>query len=495
MRSPWHAYEAQVQRAVMGEEKAQDYAQKKAQNIRSYLTEQHKDFYVHLPLLYVSVLDSTGHPVALVLTGEPGFVHSLSDTAASIQPMQTLNPDLFASGSQIGILGLESHTRRRNRLNGTVQSLDPSTNTLTLAVRQAFGNCPKYIANRKLQLKITDPRHLLWPDYIGNFFFQTLGNLAANGQAGLLFIDYSDGSVLHVKGHAKLDMHDTSLPGAQRAVKMTIEAWHCTPQRLPLEQVGPTDASPYNPKSGQTAADQRFVSCKSIEQVAEGIKSFTFHYPERIAGARQPFDYLSGQYASFDFQLEGKDHNRTWTISSHPDESRETQSFTISVKKAGLISSWLHDNLKPGSVIEWRGALGDFTPIAGDKPVLLVAGGIGITPMRSFLITFSKERRPVTLLYSVRAAREAAFLDELHGIAESSGGKAKVVVNVTGKDDTWHGPKGRLNAEHISEQVPNLKDHSDVYMCGPQPFMNGVESTLTSLGFPQGSIHSESFSF
>lgn len=55
------------------------------------MTEQHKDFYVHLPLLYVSVLDSTGHPVALVLTGEPGFVQPLSDTSASIQPMQTLN--------------------------------------------------------------------------------------------------------------------------------------------------------------------------------------------------------------------------------------------------------------------------------------------------------------------------------------------------------------------------------------------------------------------
>lgn len=76
-------------------------------------------------------------------------------------------------------------------------------------------------------------------------------------------------------------------------------------------------------------------------------------------------------------QLEGKQHNRTWTISSHPDESAETQSFTISVKKAGLISSYLHEKLKPGSVIEWRGALGDFTPIAGDRPVLLVAGGIG----------------------------------------------------------------------------------------------------------------------
>ena len=76
-------------------------------------------------------------------------------------------------------------------------------------------------------------------------------------------------------------------------------------------------------------------------------------------------------------QLEGHSHNRTWTISSHPDESAASGTFTISVKKAGLVSSFLHEHLKPGSSLEWRGAAGSFVPAAGTAPVLLVAGGIG----------------------------------------------------------------------------------------------------------------------
>ena len=77
-------------------------------------------------------------------------------------------------------------------------------------------------------------------------------------------------------------------------------------------------------------------------------------------------------------QLDGKSHNRTWTLSSHPDESAATARFTISVKKAGLVSTWLDEQLRPGSALVWRGAAGEFTPdTSGNAPVLLIAGGIG----------------------------------------------------------------------------------------------------------------------
>lgn len=76
-------------------------------------------------------------------------------------------------------------------------------------------------------------------------------------------------------------------------------------------------------------------------------------------------------------QLGGKLHNRTWTISSHPDESSGSGHFSISVKKAGLISTWLHEQLSTGSALMWRGAAGEFVPERGTRPVLLIAGGIG----------------------------------------------------------------------------------------------------------------------
>ena len=69
--------------------------------------------------------------------------------------------------------------------------------------------------------------------------------------------------------------------------------------------------------------------------------------------------------------------------------------------------------LKPGDPVEFRGALGEFVPAAGDGPALLIAGGIGITPMRAMLLEFAKQARRAVLLYSVRAAAEAAFAGEL----------------------------------------------------------------------------------
>ena len=74
----------------------------------------------------------------------------------------------------------------------------------------------------------------------------------------------------------------------------------------------------------------------------------------------------------------GKVTNRTWTISSHPDETAEAGAFSISVKRAGLASRWLHARAAPSDItLEWRGAGGEFVPAPGAGPVLLLAGGIG----------------------------------------------------------------------------------------------------------------------
>lgn len=69
--------------------------------------------------------------------------------------------------------------------------------------------------------------------------------------------------------------------------------------------------------------------------------------------------------------------NRTWTISSHPDEGADSGTFTITVKRAGIASSWLHSRPASAIVLEWRGADGEFTLRDGGGPALLIAGGIG----------------------------------------------------------------------------------------------------------------------
>lgn len=109
--------------------------------------------------------------------------------------------------------------------------------------------------------------------------------------------------------------------------------------------------------------------------------------------------------------------------------------------------------LKPGDPVEFRGALGEFVPAPGAGPALLIAGGIGVTPMRAMLLEFAKQRRRAVLLYSVRAAAEAAFAGELQALATASGGAIRFVLTVTSADPAWRGCRGRINAALIREQA------------------------------------------
>ena len=95
--------------------------------------------------------------------------------------------------------------------------------------------------------------------------------------------------------------------------------------------------------------------------------------------------------------------NRTWTISSHPDETAKTGTFSISVKRVGLASGWLHAQDSPSKItIEWRGAGGEFVPGPGAGPVLLIAGGIGEGLLVSLLffdiVAVFKAKSPAALV-------------------------------------------------------------------------------------------------
>eukprot|EP00951_Prasinocladus_malaysianus_P034254 scaffold344371_cov52-Prasinocladus_malaysianus.AAC.1 len=172
-----------------------------------------------------------------------------------------------------------------------------------------------------------------------------------------------------------------------------------------------------------------------------------------------------GMYAAFAFPTEGFERTisytpprqpaehesvqRTWTVSSYHEGNtiNPGDSFSISVKLEpdGLVSSFLHRCIAPGKTLRFLGFSGDFTlndrepqlaaisVAPNDDPVVLVAGGIGITPMRPILHQLRKEQpsRPVAVLYSVRAFAEAAFLSDLESMAQASQGTVQVIVTAT----------------------------------------------------------------
>lgn len=268
--------------------------------IRPFMPEQHRTFFAGLPHLFVGTTDAAGAPVATVLTGEPGFVRSPDAThlaiAAALDPADPAARAL-GLGAEVGILGLDFATRRRNRANGRVERRDPDG--LTVAVAQSFGNCPQYIQRRMFEPMArpvgpveplvaldaeavalvqsadtlfvasrardgladggADISHrggrpgfvrvrgdvLTVPDFSGNRYFNTLGNLIGEPRAALMFLDFARGDLLVLQGHTVIDWTGAEaapLMGAQRTWSFTVDAGWRRRAAVPLRWSAPEPA-------------------------------------------------------------------------------------------------------------------------------------------------------------------------------------------------------------------------------------------------------------
>ncbi len=222
--------------------------------IRTFATEQHRDFFARLPLAFVAGLDAAGRPVASLLRGAPGFIALAEprrmEIAARFPECEPLTREM---DEPFGVIGMDFAARRRNRVNGRIVVAE--SGRLTISVEEAFGNCPKYIAPRDLFsgegdpgawrvlpavdaearaliegsdiffvatrgadgidmshrggppgfVRLTPEGELAIPDFRGNNYFNTFGNLLHDPRAALLFVDFPRGRVLHLQGVARVD--------------------------------------------------------------------------------------------------------------------------------------------------------------------------------------------------------------------------------------------------------------------------------------------------
>lgn len=261
--TPFHGGELELQERAGWREKL---AKGAVRFIRDHMPDQHREFFAQLPFVAVGMLDSAGNPWAGMLTGKPGFISSPDerhlDIRAAFAQSNPLAPRILP-GANIALLGIEFHTRRRNRANGVIEIGPPGV--LRVRVNQSFGNCPQYIATRDLEHRTQDetgidaeqpalsaravelirasstlfiasaarpdaddrreacdvshrggepgfvtvvddgPQTRLWiPDYRGNNFFNTFGNILRYPHAGLAFADFARGRVLMLTGSAEV---------------------------------------------------------------------------------------------------------------------------------------------------------------------------------------------------------------------------------------------------------------------------------------------------
>jgi predicted pyridoxine 5'-phosphate oxidase superfamily flavin-nucleotide-binding protein len=144
--SPYHAGEMEIQRRVGWRDRAEKTGRRV---IRDFMTDQHRQFFAMLPYVFIGSLDAKRRPWASVLAAAPGFVSSSDPRRLEVRARPHPTDPAWSNlhvGCPIGLVGIEMHTRRRNRLTGRVT--DMTDEGFAISVNQSFGNCPQYIQSR-----------------------------------------------------------------------------------------------------------------------------------------------------------------------------------------------------------------------------------------------------------------------------------------------------------------------------------------------------------
>lgn len=256
------------------------------------------------------------------------------------------------------------------------------------------------------------------------------------------------------------------------------------PVAAPRPAVSPILASPPTPT--RAASPRGFVPVPVLAVLEEtaDIKTFRLARPEG-------FDFSPGQFLMVRVQVEGKRLVRCYSINSTPASSGILE---ISVKRQGLVSSTLHATLRPGSQLSIEGPRGGFVyPAQDDRPLVLLAGGVGITPLMGMLrhAVASDPSRPVTLLFSVRAEEDIVYREELKLLSRRHPQFRMAIALSRG---AWNPDyfAGRIDASLVESFVPDPT--GALYMiCGPSAMIASMSQILASFGVAADRIRSEAF--
>jgi len=188
--------------------------------------------------------------------------------------------------------------------------------------------------------------------------------------------------------------------------------------------------------------------------------------------------FVAGQYVRVQVEINGVRRSRCYSLSdAHPAQDGLIE-ITVKRQDRGLVSTYLTHNARVGLVIGLSQAEGEFTlPQAPAAPLLLIAGGSGITPIMSMLRTLDARRHAgaVSLLYYVRSAADTIFARELDALFAAHPAWTLRIVR------TREAGAGRCGADHVDALIPDLSA-ADVYVCGPAALIDAVSALCAERG-------------
>jgi len=397
-------------------------------------------------------------------------------------------------------------------------------------------------------IRVDNNKSLTIPDYLGNNHFNTLGNFVENPKAGLLFIDFEKGNILTLTGRVEIlwDSEDSQyFTGAERLWTFHLEQGYRLNYSLPLRWKF-NEFSPNTLMTGTWAEAAREKELQEVHRQIDShqeqwqdyqvvkivdesslIKSF-YLQPSGGLKAFPKFNFTAGQFLTIMLPttlintVNGKDVIRTYTLSSAPADPL----LRISVKREtsadgahqGVVSHYLHDNIKLGYTVKLKAPAGNFVLDAEElmptkatptkvrptkvRPAVLLAGGVGITPMIAmarhamFEAIRTRSLRPITVIAAAKNAQQRAFYDEFNQLSEQTQGGISTFwalsqpeLDLKPGQDYHH--QGRINKDLLQAILPI--DDYDFYLCGPSAFMQSMYDLLRELGISNERIKAEEF--
>jgi len=471
-----------------------------------------------------------------VIFGHTGFIEALDPSTVKIDFSNTsisiTDPfwSNIQSNKQVGMIVIELGSRRRLRINGTVEKI--SEYIYHIIIDQAYPNCPQYIQRRHILrakkgqtqnkssdicgcnlnknqhniiseadtffvssahpeqgndvshrggkpgfVQIINKNQLRIPDYPGNNMFNTLGNFELNPAAGIVFIDFINKKVLQLTGTAKvlwyIENTDMETAGTLRFWQFDIESWRESNISFDIEWEY-LDASPHNPEVNKSDAANKALDLRvdQIIQQSNKVKSFILKSDETLP------EFEAGSH----LEVTLSDDNaliKHYSILSNPDILTHYEIAVLEQPDSNGGSYAMHHDIKQGDILNCSMPRNEFTLYKKAEHSILIAGGIGLTPILSMVENLESRQQSYELHYSARTVSELIYKDRIKGIA--------------GDKCTFYTSADRDSRLNLDTLLSKPKTATHVYVCGPIRLINAVREISEINKWSDTNIHFESF--
>ncbi len=273
--------------------------------------------------------------------------------------------------------------------------------------------------------------------------------------------------------------------GSDIATPEVLAAWGAAYNQLAEILIG-AEAALYEEKANAPGGWRGGREFKLVAKVEESAEVTSFYF--RPVDEQAILEFTPGQYIGLKLNIDGEEVRRNYSLSATAQLGR----YRISVKRVdgGVVSNYLHERMQVGDTLELFPPAGEFTLTDSDKPLVLISGGVGITPTLPMLEVALKTGRPIHFIHCARNARVHAFRSWVDGLAEQHPQLQRFYCYEEHDEGADH--VGLLTEEVLAQWLPADRD-VDVYFLGPQGFMRAVKRHLKALGVPEQQSRYEFF--